>query len=363
MSAGMDITESASFPEREFRWHPLLGQWVIYAVTTSHRPMNGARVEQSTGADRLPHDPECYLCPGVTRSSGTVNPDYKGPFAFDNDYPSLHGGTGLVDDTPVDQLQGSPEILKHRAASGGACRVLCWNERHDLTLAELEPDAMLAVAKLWQTEYRSLSSLPQIAQVLVFENKGVEVGVSNLHPHGQIYAIPFVSDVAQRMRDCQARYAHQHKQSMLEALVAREEYSSSHENSLLIEEGQFFKTIVPWFARFAYETWIVPKVHVTSIAGLGEEALAELAALYQAQAKRYDILFQRSAPNMTLMYNAPCNAHDDNAWCCFHIAFQPPLREPDKLKFLAGFETAANNVVNPLTPEIAAHRLRECQLA
>jgi len=162
------------------------------------------------------------------------------------------------------------------------------------------------------------------------------------------------------MRDSQATYARKHNAPLLQQLLQQPEYSGQAADSLLIEEGEWFKTIVPYFARFAYETWVVPKQHTNFISDLSDNQLAELALLYQRQVKRYDVVFQRSAPNITLLHNAPSDDHADNKWCCFHIAMQPPLREPDKLKFLAGFESGAGNIVNPSIPEVAAKQLREC---
>ena len=133
--------------------------------------------------------------------------------------------------------------------------------------------------------------------------------------------------------------------------------------SLVVERGERFSVVVPWAARFAYETWIVPHRHVASVGEMDDEELAELLGLYQRQVRRYDVLFARSAPNVTLLHNAPCDDHADNAHWCFHLAFHPPLREPDKMKFLAGFESGANNIVNPVQPERAAARLREVDVA
>ena len=120
--------------------------------------------------------------------------------------------------------------------------------------------------------------------------------------------------------------------------------------------------IVPFAARFAYETWIVPHRHVNSLAQMHANELSELAQLYQNQVKRYDLLFKRVAPNITLIHNAPCDtdsgdAHMNAHWC-FHLAYQPPLRDPEKMKFLAGFESGTNNIVNPVQPELAAAQLR-----
>lgn len=130
----------------------------------------------------------------------------------------------------------------------------------------------------------------------------------------------------------------------------------------MVEQGIHFKTIVPYFARFAYESWIVPRRHAATVDEFSDEALDELAMMYQRQAKRYDAVFARSAPNITLWRNTRCDTHADNRFFTFHIAMQQPLREPDKLKFLAGFESGAGNIINPLLPEMAAAQLRLYQI-
>ena len=324
----------------------------MVSARSAARPWSGA---MATGNSSKPpqHDPDCYLCPGVTRANGTQNPLYSGAYAFDNDFPSLSF------EAPEQASDHHNDVLGLTAPAHGQCRVLCWSENHDATLASLGEDQMQQVVKLWRDEYAQLSAQEGIANVLIFENKGTEIGVSNLHPHGQIYATSFVTDTAGRMRDAQVAYAEQHKgQSLLQDLL---EGTHSQEH-LQVEKGQYFSVLVPFAARFAYETWIVPHRHVNSLAQMNDAELNELAAMYQRQVRRYDVLFNRSAPNITLIHNAPCDsgiiADAHNAHWCFHLAFQPPLRDSTKLKFLAGFESGANNIVNPVQPEIAAEQLR-----
>lgn len=340
------MTTDAAGGNWQRRWQPLLGQWVIISANSATRPWSGAMAR--VVADEKPvHDPDCYLCPRVTRANGTVNPDYVGAFAFDNDFPSLSPeAPDLRDDT---------QALMRTAPAHGRCRVLCWSERHDATLASLSPEAMLDAVGLWASEYRSLAAQAGIDHVLIFENKGTEIGVSNLHPHGQIYATDFVTDTATRLRDNQAAHALEFGgASLLQTLLA----SAPVQDQLIVDRNEHFSVIVPWAARFAYETWIVPHRHVGSVADMSEAELIDLASIYQRQVRRYDVLFRRAAPNVTLLHNAPCDDHPDNVHWCFHLAFHPPLRDPEKLKFLAGFESGANNIVNPVQPEQAAAQLR-----
>jgi UDPglucose--hexose-1-phosphate uridylyltransferase len=281
------------------------------------------------------------------------NPDYQSAFAFDNDFPALSF------DAPAQTSDDRLGTLECTAPSHGCCRVLCWSERHDATLASLSEEEMLQVALLWKHEYQTLSEREGIDNVLIFENKGTEIGVSNLHPHGQIYATSFVTDTATRMRDAQAIYALQNNG---ESLLQDMRTSAHTQEHLVIDAGHHFTVLVPFAARFAYETWIVPNRHLASLAQMHNAEIVELSQLYQRQVRRYDVLFNRSAPNVTLIHNAPCDtdtsSNSKNLHWCFHLAFQPPLRDPEKMKFLAGFESGSNNIVNPVQPEIAAEQLR-----
>lgn len=339
-------SENSPYSNWQRRWHPLLQQWVVIAATSGKRPWSGAVVERK--AESKPaHDPGCYLCPGVDRAGGHRNPDYHGPFAFDNDFPSLSMQAPDIADDSDPLLQVAP--------AQGRCRVLCWTERHDLTLADLTSEGMRAVVDLWRSEYRTLSADPAIHHVLMFENKGVEIGVSNLHPHGQIYAGTFVPDMVKRMREGQAHHAKASGTPLLLDLLNRPHV----QQHLVVEKNTHWSVIVPFFARYAFETWIVPHRFMNSLLDATDAELDELGACYQRQVRRYDALFQCSAPNITVLQNSPTDTHPDNAHWQFHVVFHPPLRAPNIMKYFAGYETGTGNVINPVQPEDAAARLRE----
>jgi len=344
----------------ERRWHPLLDEWVIISSSSAVRPWSGARSDGKK--ETTPeHDPSCFLCPRVVRANGTENPDYQGPFAFNNDFPTFAAHApepaNAQDQSPSDKTL-STDPFSITAAARGQCRVLCWSDRHDMTLADLPESAMPEIAKLWRDEYTLLKNNPDVKQALLFENKGVEIGVSNLHPHGQAYGLPFVASHAKRMRTSQARYAKATGRSLLIDMLDHE----SVKDALTVETTEHWAVVVPFAARFAYETWIIPKSAATDLTELSNDQLMELGSVYHRQARRYDALFERQSPNITHFHNAPCDDNPDNAHWCFHMAFQPPLREPDKLKYLGGFESAAGNITNPVQPEIAAERLRAISL-
>jgi len=329
----------------ERRWHPLLQEWVILAATTSDRPWSGETLTNGEGK-KPEHDPGCYLCPGVTRASGITNPDYTGPYAFTNDFASFSF------DAPDVHRHDPLEIVE---PVHGTCRVICFTPRHDLTMAELSREEILDVVRLWKQEYTDLKSSRQISNVLIFENKGKAIGVSNPHPHGQIYATAFVPKTVQRQLESFNEYKLRTGNHLLLDVIENEKKHGKR----IVCENEHFIAFIPFFARFVYETYIVPKRHVSSISKLNDNELVSLAAIHHQVIVKFDNLYNISFPNITMLQNAPTDNNPANDAFHFHIEFYPPLRSPDKLKYLAGFESGGGNIINPVLPEEAAKRMRE----
>ena len=167
----------------EQRWHPLREEWVIIAAHRQHRPWSGEEIR----SPQLPlpaYVEDCYLCPGNRRVDGQRNPAYGQTLVFDNDLPCVapHAPDALP----------PPSSLYRSADARGFARVVCYTPRHDLTLAELDHGRIEALLCVWQDQYAELGARRDVAHVLIFENKGEVVGVSNPHPHCQIYATNFV---------------------------------------------------------------------------------------------------------------------------------------------------------------------------
>ena len=169
----------------EERWHPLREEWVIIAAHRNGRPWTGASVSNGL-ADAAPsyvHD--CYLCPGNRRVHGVVNDNYKNIFVFDNDLPCVgpHAPT---------QFELPPGRINRIRPAQGKARVVCYSPLHNTSLAEQSHNEILLLLECWQQQYRELGARPEVNHVLTFENKGKLIGVSNPHPHCQIYATNFV---------------------------------------------------------------------------------------------------------------------------------------------------------------------------
>jgi UDPglucose--hexose-1-phosphate uridylyltransferase len=211
------------------------------------------------------------------------------------------------------------------------------------------------VVKLWQEEYLSLGENPQINNVLIFENKGKAIGVSNPHPHGQIYATNYIPRIVEKQAESFSQYKATHGSDLLVDLIAHEKRHAER----IVYENDHFIAFIPFFARFAYETYIVPKRKVARISDLNNDETLALAEIHKSVIVKFDNLYNMSFPNITMLQNAPTNGRQQSEDFHFHIEFYPPLRSPDKLKYLAGFESGGGNIINPIVPEEAAGRLRE----
>lgn len=319
-------------------------EWVILAATTADRPWSGAKLK--TEAEVSPEfDPGCYLCPTVKRASGEVNPDYKKPYPFTNDFASFSlDAPDVKRDGPFEKV----EPVK------GVCRVLCFTPRHNVTLAELSLDEIKNVVALWKEEFKTLSSNKEIKNILIFENKGKAIGVSNPHPHGQIYATGFVPRIVKTELESCVEY-HDEKGGCIFCDLVKHELENKER---VIIENEHFVAFTPFFARFVYEVYILPKRHIPKITGLTPEETASLAEIFKTMIVKFDNLYGISFPNITMLHNAPVDENPNNALFHFHIEFYPPMRDPDKLKYLAGFESGGGNIINPVLPEEAAKRLR-----
>lgn len=328
----------------ERRWHPILREWVIIAANTNERPWSGAKV--SSSEDNSPaFDPGCYLCPGVTRASGSQNPNYTKPYAFTNDFASF----GL----------NAPEVYRNSSfdiaePALGTCRVICFTPKHNVTMAELSLPEIEDIYSIWQEEYRTLASNPVIKNVLIFENKGKAIGVSNPHPHSQIYATGYIPKILEREVESASLYRTEKGSCLFCDLVSHE----TRNKSQIVLENEHFIAFIPSFARFVYETYIVPRRHVARITELTANEVKSLASIHKDLIVKFDNLFEMSFPNITMLHNAPTESIQENDNFHFHIEFYPPLRSPDKLKYLAGFESGGGNIINPIMPEEAATQLR-----
>lgn len=328
----------------EERWHPLREEWVIIAAHRQNRPWSGETIQHDESS--LPaYVEDCYLCPGNLRVNGVRNDNYTSTFVFDNDHP-------CVGSEAPEHLQPAPGIYKNQPATGIA-RVVCYSPNHGLTLAELEPDEIQKLLSVWQQQYLELSARKEINHVLIFENKGEAVGVSNPHPHCQIYATNFVfRTIETEARACE-RYLQETGRLLFQDIIRTEK----EDGRRIICENESAIAFIPYFARYAYEVFVAPKETHASIASLSGAELRDFGALLKSVLIMFDNLWRIPFPYVMPLHQAPADGGDYSSFH-FHIEFHPPLRQPNLLKYLAGPEIGGGNFLSDTAPEEKAAELR-----
>ncbi|MCV6592405.1 MAG: UDP-glucose--hexose-1-phosphate uridylyltransferase [Silicimonas sp.] len=324
------------------RFDPLKGAWVLVSPHRGKRPWQG-RVEETGAETRPAHDPGCYLCAGNGRSSGAVNPDYKGTFVFENDFPALL----------EERAGGGAEDPLFRAENvQGTARVICFSERHDLTLPEMRLGAIRGVVDTWADQVTELGA--RWDWVAVFENKGALMGCSQPHPHGQIWASDFIPNEVAREDATQRDWRAARGRVML-VDYAQEEAARGER---VVVENDHWLVVVPWWATWPFETLLLPKRHVLRLPDLTGAERDGLAEILKRLTIAYDNLFCAEFPYTMGWHGAPHRAGDFDHWQ-LHAHFYPPLlRSASVRKFMVGYEMLAE-AQRDLTPEQAAERLRD----
>ena len=328
----------------EQRWHPLREEWVVVAAHRQARPWVGETVS-AEAPNVPPYVADCYLCPGNARVSGRRNPAYTGVYVFDNDHPCVGPAAPEVVDTPP-----APHATRR---ADGVARVISYSPRHDLTLAQMSLGEVAAIVDAWRRETRDLGARHGVNQVFIFENKGAVVGVSNPHPHGQIYATNFTWKTFDVELAAQRRWAHEKGRSLFADIIDAE----CRDGRRVLYEDDYTIAFVPYFARYAYEVYVVPRRRVPHVSELTDAESESLARALKDVTVRFDNLWRQSFPYVMPLHQAPTDGGDYRDFH-FFIGFLPPLRRPNTLKYLAGPEIGAGNFLSDTSPEEKAAELR-----
>jgi UDPglucose--hexose-1-phosphate uridylyltransferase len=322
------------------RFDPLSGRWCLVSPHRAKRPWQGQH-DVPDSKEQVSYDPDCYLCAGNARTSGEINPAYEGCFVFDNDFPAL-----LVD-TPVPT---ETDPLFQISSARGTTRVICYSPDHGKSLAELDTVQIGNIIETWSDEATALGERYRYVQI--FENKGAQMGCSNPHPHGQIWATDFLPDAIVTECRTQSDWLKQHGEPMLLQLAAREAGGPR-----VIVESKHWLAIVPWWAQWPFETLLLPRFAVSQLPDLSPEHRTDLAQVLKDLTVRYDNLFETSFPYSFGWHSAPTDG-DVHPGFQLHAHFYPPLlRSASVRKFMVGYEMMAQ-AQRDLTPEQAAERLR-----
>ena len=328
------------------RFNPLTREWVLVSPHRTERPWQG-QVEKQQSDAQPEYDPRCYLCPGNERAGGARNPKYGSTFVFDNDFASLRPNVPQIE---VDE--GGAGIIV-AATEPGTCRVVCFSRRHDLTIAQMPRSAIRKVVDTWVEQYQQIGAVPDTNYVQIFENRGAIMGCSNPHPHGQVWANTTIPDEPRKEQASLKDYLHDRSDCLLCKYLELERLSGER----TVCENEQFVAVVPFWARWPFETLLLSKKHVPDIV-LEESARDALADIMKRLTTRYDNLFQVSFPYSMGFHQRPTDGLPHPEWHVHAHYYPPLLRSAAVRKFMVGYEMLAQPQ-RDITPESAAQRLRE----
>ncbi|MBI1391001.1 MAG: galactose-1-phosphate uridylyltransferase [bacterium] len=335
----------------EQRWHPLRREWVVYSAHRNTRPWSGAAAAAPESSPA--YDPKCYLCPGNARARGETNPAYEGVYIFDNDFPVVGPEAPHVEAVPP----GADPALYKRGRADGIARVVCYDPRHNVHLGGLSTSSVTALFAAWREQMIEFHKNPSIRFVLIFENRGEIVGVSNPHPHCQIYATNFVFSLVETELAAARDFRSDHNRNLFEGILETELRSGER----IVAQNETACAFIPFFARYAYETLIFPRRRHATLATMEDDELFGLAQAFQEVIRRYDGLYNQPFPYVMSILQAPVDGGDYSDYH-LHLMLQPPLRRPGLQKFPAGPEIGGGNFMADTMPEDKALEMRQVVL-
>lgn len=322
----------------EMRWNPTTEEWII---TATHR-------QDRTFFPPPDYDPLAPTKPGGFPTE-VPTPTYE-IVVFENKFPSLRR------DPPEPAIEGS-DFEPVRPAQG-VCEVVCYTPQADTELANLPVTKIEQLIHVWADRFETLSAHEFVHYVYIFENKGKEIGVTLAHPHGQIYAYPFIPPIPDKELNAARKYKAKTGQNLYATIVAEE----MQDGRRIVAQNDHFLAVIPFYARYPYEVHIHAKGDRPAIVDFDAAEKHSLAVILKTVMGKYNALFNRSMPYIMLMHQRPSDGDSSQyGYYRFHIEFYPPYRTADKLKYLAGSEAGANVFINDTLPEVTAKTLRDLE--
>lgn len=331
----------------QMRLDPLTGGWIPMATHRMHR----THLPEPGSNPLAPADPTSEYADGEIPDT-----DYD-VVVFENRFPSLLQVPGA--DPAEKYIDGNPLWPTRPAA--GRCEVICFSPDPHASLSSVSPTRMRTIVEAWTDRTRELSALEGIEQVYVFENKGEEIGVTLHHPHGQIYAYPYLTPRTEQMLS-QARAHRERTGRNLLADVLAGELASGRR---IVARSEHWAAYVPAAARWPVEVHVAPLRDVPDLPALTTEEREDFADLYLSLLRRLDQFFVDDdarpipLPYISGFHQAPVNEGREDLR--LHLQLFSVLRAPGKLKYLAGSESGMGAWISDTSPEQIADRLNEIE--
>jgi UDPglucose--hexose-1-phosphate uridylyltransferase len=341
-----DTVDGRDLPPRtagaQLRYDPLTDEWVAIAAHRQARTF-------------LPPAVECPLCPSTARHATEIPSGDYDVVVFENRFPSfaqVPTADVQVPDDPATHLDAGPAPWNLSRPGSGRSEVIAYTADHHASLRDLSPQRVRTVIAALADRTETLGTIPGVAQVFCFENRGVEIGVTLDHPHGQVYAYPFLPPRSRATLASARRYAKARGGNLFADLLAAERAAGDR----IVAENEHWTAFVPRAARWPFEIYLAPRRPVPDLPALDEDAAYAFGPLYLDVLRRLDGVFGLPMPYVAAWHQAPVNEGRDVS----HLYLQlfSTRRGPDRLKYLAGSESAMGAFVNDIVPESAARLLR-----
>lgn len=319
-------------PVPELRLDPLTGEWISVATARQNRAF-------------LPPADLDPLAPSRPGRLTEIPGDYD-VAVFENRSPSF--GPALPPPGAGPGADADSGIGLGRSRPGyGRCEVVCFDPRHEGSWADLTPSRARTIVEAWADRTENLSRLPGVGQVYVFENRGRDIGVTLHHPHGQIYAYPYVTPRTRRLLQSIDEYG----PSLMGDILTFEQSSPR-----VLIKGEHFTVFVPFAARWPLEVHMLPHRHVPDLAATTGAERDEIARFYRRITWAFDKLYDTPTAYIGAWHQAPVGTGRDVVRLMLQVT--SPRRAADKLKYLAGSETGMGAFIGDISPEDAAERIR-----
>ncbi len=312
------------------RQDPLTGEWISIAASRQNRVF-------------LPPADQDPLAPASAANPSEIPDDYD-VAVIENRSPSF--GPDIA--APFDSAELTDIGLGRSLPSIGRCEVISFSPEHEGAFGSLSRSRARTVIEAWADRTEVLSAMPGVQQVFPFENRGEAIGVTLRHPHGQIYAYPYITPRTTRLLDSIARYG----PDLFAAIL---EFESASERVVL--RGEHWTAFVPFAARWPIEVHLLPHRHVPDFAATSGEERDELAGLYLRLLRGVDELYDSPTPYIAAWHQAPVTTGRDDIRLMLQVT--SPRRAESKLKYLAGSEAAMGAWIGDVTPEQTARFLRD----
>ena len=327
-----DLRETASRPPlADLKHDPLTGEWIAVAAHRHTRAF-------------LPPSHECPLCPATDIYLSEI-PDNFDVAVFENKNPAF----GALPDGSTVPVLDSPNAISFGETKPaiGRCEVVVFSPEHNGSLAQMPIARVHTVLEALAERTDELQGLTGVKQVFPFENRGQEIGVTLHHPHGQIYCYPYVTPRTKKLLES----IHSYGGEFFQDLLTFEQNS----NRVLID-SESFVAYVPFAARWPMEAHLLPKRHVRNHTELTDDERLELADVYSKLLRSFELAYDTPSPYIAAWHQSPLVAEGEKARLQLQIT--SPRRAADKLKYLAGSESAMGAFIADIPAQDIAEQLR-----